>query len=67
MGKGGTGAGSVVVVALLAAVPYINSLHGKFAYDDKVAVIGNPDVVVHSIPWGDLMKHECVLDFLEWR
>ena len=56
-----------MVVALLAAVPYINSLHGKFAYDDKVAVIGTPDVVVHSIPWGDLMKHECVLDFLEWR
>lgn len=50
----------MAVVALLAAAPYINSLHGKFAYDDKVAVIGNPDVVVHSIPWGDLMKHECV-------
>ncbi len=45
-------------VFLLTAVPYLNSLHGNFCYDDKVAVGGNPDVVLPNVTLRDIATHD---------
>jgi protein O-mannosyl-transferase len=48
-----------VVTGLLASLPYLNSLHGHFVYDDKVAVMSNPDVTMHALlPISDVFLHD---------
>jgi hypothetical protein len=47
-----------LAVALLSAAPYLNSLEGNFCYDDKVAVGGNPDVVMPNVTLRDILTHD---------
>jgi hypothetical protein len=47
-----------VAVGLVSALPYLNSLHGNFCYDDKVAVGGNPDVVMPNVTMRDILTHD---------
>ena len=37
------------LIFVLTALPYLNSLEGAMCYDDKVAVGGNPDVVLPNV------------------
>lgn len=46
------------VVFVLTAAPYLNSLRGNFCYDDKVAVGGNPDVVLPNVTLWDIATHD---------
>ena len=46
------------LVFLVTALPYLNSLHGNFCYDDKVAVGGNPDVVLPNVTLWDIATHD---------
>ena len=47
-----------VTVFVATALPYLNSLHGNFCYDDKVAVGGNPDVVLPNVTLWDIATHD---------
>ena len=47
-----------LLVLCFAVLPYINSLHGAIVYDDKVAVLGNPDVQFHDLPLSQLFLHD---------
>lgn len=49
---------TTLLVVLLAALPYVNTLHGGIVYDDKVAVAGNPDVTMHNLPLSELFLHD---------
>lgn len=49
---------AVVVVGLSASLPYLNTLHGDFCYDDKVAVGGNPDVCLDHVTILDIFTHD---------
>ena len=46
-----------VTVFVLTALPYLNSLEGNMCYDDKVAVGGNPDVVMPNVTLYDIATH----------
>jgi hypothetical protein len=48
----------VFAVALVAALPYYRVLDAKFTYDDKVAVIGNPDVYTPNVPLTNFFIHD---------
>ena len=48
----------VLVVFLVTAAPYLNSLEGNMCYDDKVAVGGNPDVVMPNVTLWDIATHD---------
>lgn len=47
-----------VLLALVSALPYLPSMSGKFCYDDKVAVGGNPDVVLPNVTLFDIFTHD---------
>ena len=48
----------VLVVFVVTAAPYLNSLEGNMCYDDKVAVGGNPDVVMPNVTLWDIATHD---------
>jgi hypothetical protein len=51
----------VCVAAAIAAatsLPYLNTLPGAPCYDDKVAILGNPDVVQPTVDWAEFMVHD---------
>ena len=45
-------------IFVLTALPYLNSLEGAMCYDDKVAVGGNPDVVMPNVTLWDIATHD---------
>ena len=49
---------AALCLALLSALPYLPSLDGAWCYDDKVAVGGNPDVVLPNVTARDLLTHD---------
>lgn len=49
---------AIVLIVFIAALPYVNTLNGGIVYDDKVAVVGNPDVTIHGLPVLDLFIHD---------
>lgn len=49
---------ATLAIILLSALPYLNTLHGDCVYDDKVAVMGNPDVTIHTVPISELFLHD---------
>lgn len=46
-----------LVISIISAIPYLNTLNAEFTYDDKVAVVGNPDVFLRA-PLSDVFTHD---------
>jgi protein O-mannosyl-transferase len=46
---------SLTLVALLAALPYVNSISGQFTFDDAAVVRDNPNVMQLDAPLGPLL------------
>ena len=45
------------IISVLSIFPYLNTLNADFTYDDKVAVVGNPDVFLKA-PLSDVFTHD---------
>lgn len=48
----------ILFVFVCVSLPYLNSLEGNMCYDDKVAVGGNPDVVMPNVTLWDIATHD---------
>ena len=48
----------MLLVFVCVSLPYLNSLEGNMCYDDKVAVGGNPDVVMPNVTLWDIATHD---------
>ena len=47
-----------IAPTLLAALVYLNSLHGLLVFDDEPAIVRNMDVRPELVPFGDLWRHD---------